>query len=176
MNIINGNLFVHLFNNDVQYDVLVHGCNCFHIFGRGFARELKFRFPCAYEADRNTEYGTFIKLGTYSRADTTYMDINNVERDLTIINAYTQFGYGHFRYHLLADTRNPFQGSRVQLHYDKLYEVLQSLSQDFPVERFIIPAIGCGLAGGHWPTVRSFIEEILGDRATVVLNGQNTEK
>jgi len=69
-----------------EFDVLVHGCNCFCTMGAGIAKTIKHVFPAAYQADLATPAGDKAKLGTYSSAQ-----IKAAGRRLTIVNAYTQF-------------------------------------------------------------------------------------
>lgn len=165
MYIVVGDVFELLYAKDSQYDVLVHGCNCFRNFGAGFAKRLREEIPIAYSADQFTEYGSLKKLGTYSYAHTKIDD-----RSVMIINAYTQYGFGYMYYASdnLADPDNPYRKNKVQLHYSSLRRVLNAISL-LESDHILMPAIGCGHAGGDWPTVKSMIDKILGDRATVVL-------
>ena len=71
-----------------NFDVIVHGCNCFCTMGAGIAVAIKTTFPEAYKADLKTTKGDRGKLGNYSSA--------TVEREghqITIVNAYTQYHY-----------------------------------------------------------------------------------
>ena len=49
-----------------QFDVIVHGCNCFHTVGVGIAKAISSQFPEALAADKATGYGERSKLGTIS--------------------------------------------------------------------------------------------------------------
>ena len=40
-----------------QFDVIVHGCNCFCAMGAGIAKSIRRAFPQAYEADLKTRKG-----------------------------------------------------------------------------------------------------------------------
>ena len=71
-----------------DFDVIIHGCNCFCTMGAGIAKGIKSEFPEAYKADVNTAKGSREKLGTFSSATVTR---NNYE--ITIINAYTQHNW-----------------------------------------------------------------------------------
>jgi O-acetyl-ADP-ribose deacetylase (regulator of RNase III) len=51
-----------------KFDVIIHGCNCFHIMGGGIAKSVKDKFPAAYQADLQTQRGSPEKLGTYTFA------------------------------------------------------------------------------------------------------------
>ena len=86
MKTIYGDL-IHL-ANDGDFDIIVHGCNCFCTMGAGIAKVIKAAFPQAYEADLATPRGDRAKLGTCSFAE--------IERDgtpLIVVNAYTQFDW-----------------------------------------------------------------------------------
>ena len=62
-----------------NYDVIVHGCNCFNTMGAGIALAVKRKYPEAYEVDKRTKYGDINKLGTISVA---YCD------DVIVVNGY----------------------------------------------------------------------------------------
>lgn len=118
------------------FDMIVHGCNCFHTMGAGIAREIKTKIPKAYEEDCRTVYGSQKKLGHYSLC---------LSKGLIVINAYTQFGFG----------------TRKDVDYTAIKRVFERLNIDCASRnlRIGIPAIGCGLAGGNWEVVRRIIED-----------------
>jgi O-acetyl-ADP-ribose deacetylase (regulator of RNase III) len=57
------------FAEDGNFDVIIHGCNCFCQMGKGIALTIKNKFPDAYKADLETAKGEKNKLGTYSKAE-----------------------------------------------------------------------------------------------------------
>ncbi|KRS11014.1 phosphatase [Roseovarius atlanticus] len=134
-----------------QFDVLVHGCNCFHTMGAGIAKIIAKEFPAAAQADMETPKGDRAKLGTISHA--------TVECDghsLTIVNAYTQFDHsGH--------------GQKVD--YNALQSAFEAVAREFPEARIGYPLIGAGLAGGDWDEIAPRIDTALDgmDHALVVL-------
>lgn len=142
MNIIKGDLLA--LAKQGKFDVIVHGCNCFHTMGGGIARQIKVQFPSAYDADLKTPYGDPSKVGTYSSV---------LVGIFFIVNAYTQFSTSGFK--------DVFE-------YDGFQNLLNSLVIDFPDEKFGFPMIGAGLAGGDWTRISAMIENTLGDRATIV--------
>lgn len=50
------------------FDVIVHGCNCQCVMGKGIALSIKEQFPEAHAADCATPKGDPAKLGTISFA------------------------------------------------------------------------------------------------------------
>ena len=72
-----------------EFDVIVHGCNCFCTMGKGIALTIKNVFPEAYQADLKTNKGDKQKLGKYS-----YATLQRNGYQITVINAYTQYHYG----------------------------------------------------------------------------------
>lgn len=72
-----------------EFDVIVHGCNCFCTMGKGIALTIKNVFPEAYQADLKTNKGDKQKLGKYS-----YAKLQRNGYQITVINAYTQYHYG----------------------------------------------------------------------------------
>ena len=57
MQLINKNIF------DGEWHGMVHCCNLYHAFGAGIAKQIKIKYPGAYEADCESMYGDNLKLG-----------------------------------------------------------------------------------------------------------------
>ena len=137
------------------------------IMGGGIAKQIKDRYPQAYQADVNyisNEYddnGQYIHpLGNFSKAEVNSESLPD-ERGW-IYNMYTQAGIG--------------DGSR-RVHYEKFWQALKKVEQDL-FERIIYrheydgsapPVLGlpygisCGLAGGSWGIIKAMIEDIFLD-------------
>lgn len=127
-----------------EYDMLVHGCNCFHTMGGGIAAIVSYRYPSALEADKQTKWGDKKKLGTYSMTDTKYG---------TIINLYTQFDFGTYQ---------------RQVDYEAVKKGFELLNAEFKGKTACIPRIGAGLAGGDWNILKNIINESTPDLEIVV--------
>jgi len=127
-----------------QFNVIVQGCNCFNTMGNGIAKEIKARYPAAFEADRLTDRGSFNKLGNYSVM---------LGKQFNIVNAYVQHGYnsGVIR-------EDVFQYTAFEL-------ILQKLAHQYPGCHFGFPYIGCGLAGGNEEHVVDMLKEFAYDVA-----------
>jgi O-acetyl-ADP-ribose deacetylase (regulator of RNase III) len=128
VDLVKGNLL------EVPESIIVHGCNCFHTMGAGVARAIAKKYPEAEIADSLTAYGKAHKLGFYSFATV---------GGKTIVNAYTQYGYG-------GDTR--------ELDYNALVDVMERILSDFSHDTVAMSKIGCGLAGGDWRIVKAILE------------------
>lgn len=120
-----------------EFDVIVHGANCFNTMGGGIAKQIRDQFPEAYAADCATLKGDRSKLGHYTTAT-----VNG----LTIVNAYTQYSYGQF-----GKSKDLFE-------YDAFIYILDQLALEFPGKRFGFPLIGTGLAGGDAITIVEILE------------------
>lgn len=135
-----------------EFDVIVHGCNCFCTMGAGIAKTVKQVFPAAYEADLATDAGDKTKLGHYTVA--------NVEaggKPLAIVNAYTQYQW---------------RGPGCKADYEALRQVFRRLKQEYAGQRIGYPAIGAGLAGGEWSVIAAIIEEELAGEDHVFVEWQ----
>jgi O-acetyl-ADP-ribose deacetylase (regulator of RNase III) len=132
----------------MNFDYVVHGCNCFHKMGTGIAKVLKDLNYGIYEADLNTKRGSKFKLGKYSK----FID----ENDVTFINAYTQYYYGRERQHL---------------DYEALRDCLNLLKKEYggKNKKWCMSRIGCNNAGGDWNVVKSIIEETLYDEDVTII-------
>lgn len=124
-----------------EFDVIVHGCNCFCTMGAGIAKTIKINFPQAYQADLLTKKGDQNKLGTISCAE---VAVNG--QKLIIINAYTQFDY---------------RGTGLKVDYNAIRQVFERIKREYTGLRIGYPAIGAGLAGGDWIRISQIIEEEL---------------
>lgn len=140
-----------------EFDVIIHGCNCFHKMGAGIAKSIRLTFPKAFEADENTKLGSKDKLGTISSAT---FQINEETDFLTVVNAYTQFGTWK-------------DGDKIPLDYIAVEDCFYEIQKQYGYQhlRFGIPKIGAGLAGGDWNVISKIIERYLGneDLTLVVL-------
>ncbi len=147
MKIVHGDLIKLALEGN--FDLIIHGCNCFCTMGAGIAKQVKNTFPEAYEADQNTESGSKEKLGTYSNTKVT-RENNKIE----IINAYTQFAPG---------------GDGVLLNYEALRNAFKKIKLNFSGKRIGYPKIGAGLAKGDWRIISRIInEELEGEDHTLV--------
>jgi O-acetyl-ADP-ribose deacetylase (regulator of RNase III) len=132
-----------------EFDVIVHGCNCFCTMGAGIALQIKREFPRAYHADKMTVEGDKGKLGTF-----TWIKQTIGSHRLWVINAYTQYNYrGNGR---LAD-------------YRAIRSAFEAIKRNCPGKRIGFPYIGAGMARGDWNVINPIIEKALdGEDFTVV--------
>jgi O-acetyl-ADP-ribose deacetylase (regulator of RNase III) len=131
-----------------QYEVILHGCNCFNTMGAGIALQMKNKYPQAYAVDCTTKAGDKAKLGTISyTTDTTPI----------IVNCYSQYD---------------FRGRRVgkmDLDYNALKSALTAVKKQFSGKKIGMPRIGAQLAGGDWNVIIRIIEEVFqGEDVTIV--------
>jgi O-acetyl-ADP-ribose deacetylase (regulator of RNase III) len=122
-----------------EFDVIVHGCNCFNTMGGGIAREIRERYPDAARMDSRTGRGDINKLGTYTSL---LVDMPS-NHFFTIINAYTQY--------------NMSTGEDV-FEYDAFALIIRKLLHTYRGVRIGLPYIGMGLAGGDKELILSYIE------------------
>jgi O-acetyl-ADP-ribose deacetylase (regulator of RNase III) len=131
-----------------EFDIIVHGANCFHCMGSGIAGQLADKYPEVLEADRNqSKYGDKEKLGTWSEAT-----LETETHTFTVCNAYTQFFFG--------------LGKDV-FEYDAFKQFLKVFAESvlYCPSRINIgfPQIGAGLAGGDWSRISKMIEKFSED-------------
>ena len=141
MKTVDGDLIKLALNGN--FDVIIHGCNCFCTMGAGIAKGIKAEFPEAFKADANTEKGSKEKLGTYSCAT-----VMRNGHEITIVNAYTQHNW---------------RGRGVKADYDAIQKVFASIKLSFSGKRIGYPLIGAGLAGGDWGIISNIISNQLAD-------------
>lgn len=118
-----------------EFDIIVQGCNCFCKMGSGLAKEIRERYPEAWEADYETTMGDMMKLGTWTSVKPS---------NFIIVNAYTQY-----------DTSKA--GEDV-FEYASFEVILKKLAYAYPKLRFGFPYIGMGLARGNSDTIMEMLE------------------
>jgi O-acetyl-ADP-ribose deacetylase (regulator of RNase III) len=124
------------------FDVIVHGCNCQNTMGSGIAKEIRERYPQAYEADSAMIYTyqkPVLKLGNFSVAAD-----NPIDPKFEIVNAYTQL-------HYLPRSVDHFD-------YESFELILRKLAVISPDARYGFPYIGMGLAGGNAIKIMTSLE------------------
>lgn len=156
MNAVEGDL-IHLALNG-HFDVIVHGCNCFHTMGAGIANTIRIIFPEAYVADCTTAKGYHKKLGKFSYVTVKRPPMNRI----TIVNGYTQFHY---------------KGNGMHANYTAIRSVFGGIKALFHDSRIGYPKIGAGLGGGDWVIIKQIIEEELeGEDHTLVIYKKETQE
>jgi O-acetyl-ADP-ribose deacetylase (regulator of RNase III) len=159
MKIVDGDLIKMAQNGD--FDVIVHGCNCFCAMGSGIAKGIKKAFPEAYEEDLKTVKGDINKLGTFSYG----MQFDG-ESFLYIVNGYTQY---HWSKISPNGKLQPAPKGTILVDYIALRSVFADVKSLFSGSRIGYPMIGAGLARGHWGLISQIIdEELEGEDHTLV--------
>ena len=145
-----GNIFDH-----VKSGVIIHGCNAQGVVGSGVAKDVKARYPKAFDTYREfcEQYGIGNKelLGGIPAWVNTSGTID-VARDLIIVNAITQHRYGTDNYRYVSY-------KAVQDCFDAIYAMCKTIG----VEEVHFPAIGSGLGGGDWAIISTIIKDSLQD-------------
>jgi O-acetyl-ADP-ribose deacetylase (regulator of RNase III) len=133
-----------------QYDIIMHGCNCFNVMGGGIAGQVAHQFPDAYLADQETVRGDAGKLGTYTIG---------MDGRLVVLNCYTQYGIS--------------RGGEDVFEYTAFQRVLEKIQYRFGKWRIGLPMIGMGLAGGDAerivPMIEQFAQRVANQGGSVTL-------
>ena len=155
-----------------EFDVIVHGVNCFCTQKSGLAPQMVKAFGTdKFSKEQPLLKGDINKLGDIEYK---YYDLENNKAipipifvyqskyDLTVINAYTQFNYG----------KNHSDGVDKPLDYEALTLCMRKINRIFAGKKIGMPKIGCGLAGGDWNTVEKIIKtELKNCNVTIVEYG-----
>jgi O-acetyl-ADP-ribose deacetylase (regulator of RNase III) len=133
-------------------DIMIHGCNCFHLMGAGIARSIKSAYPQVFHADLKTPLGEPRKLGTYSTFE--------FSENKKIINMYTQFSPG------------------ANFEYSALIKAMKTLNKEYKDSKLIFgfPLIGAGIGGGKWPIIKNIIEEYGKDLNIIIVHYDEGDK
>ena len=132
-----------------EFDIIMHGCNCFCAMGGGIAAQIAQQFPDARLADDETVRGDAGKLGSYTIG---------MHGRLVILNCYTQYS--------ISRNDDVFE-------YLAFQRVLDKISLRFGRWRIGLPLIGMGLAGGDperiLPMIESFAEKVARQGGSVTI-------
>lgn len=131
---------------DERVDVIVHGCNAQGRMASGFAKELRARFPGAYDEYMKVHSSTGLSLGD------NIMYVDDTE-NVIICNSITQNRYGY-------DGKKYVSYDGIDTCFEKLNEVLKQLGSNVHVH---FPLIGADLGGGNWNVISEIIDARLGD-------------
>lgn len=130
---------INIFESSAQ--AIIHQANCHTTMGSGIAKQIRERYPEAYEADCRTTRGDITKLGSFSWV--------KARDGKYIYNCYSQFRYGKEQRH--TDYEAVYTGlSRIEEHAKSMG--LTSLALPYKM--------GCALGGGSWRIVNAIIEDI----------------
>lgn len=122
-----------------EFDIIVHGCNCFCTMGSGIARQIREEYPEAYKVDCETEAGDRNKLGDFTAVTT--------KDGFAIVNGYTQYSF------------NRGGANEDVFEYDAFEILLANLLEEAGSSRFGFPYIGMGLAGGDRERIIAYLED-----------------
>jgi O-acetyl-ADP-ribose deacetylase (regulator of RNase III) len=126
-----------------EFDVIIHGCNCFRAMASGIAGQITKRIPEAkFADDLYGSDGDIEKLSHWSSVPVRRPD-PNIPMGI-VINLYTQFKPGADLYE-----------EALLLGFKKLSKSLKKGT------KIGIPKIGCGVAGGDWKLIGPKIAEIM---------------
>lgn len=126
-----------------EFEVIIHGCNCFCTMNSGIAKQIKITWPQVYDMDLKTIRGDEKKLGTIN-----VTRIPNGKKYLYVINAYTQYNYGIWK---------------RQLDYRALQKCFHEVAKTFQGLHIAYPKIGADLGGGEWRIIKRIIETELSE-------------
>lgn len=128
--------------NDV-INIIMHGCNAQGKMGSGFAKELRSRFPGAYDVYEETFDAVGLTLG-----DTVFY-VDEAEGSSTIIaNCITQDRYGY-------DGKKYVSYDGIDLCMTRLNDMIPKLSDNVHLH---FPTLGADLGGGNWEVIRAIID------------------
>ena len=136
------NIDINIFDCDAHG--IIHQANCQNTMQSGIARQIREKYPEAYEADCKTVAGDIKKLGTFSWVKT--------HDDKYVYNCYSQFRYGKEQRHT---------------NYEAIYTGLSSIkdhASSIELTSLSLPYnMGCALGGGSWNIVRAIIQDVFYD-------------
>ena len=121
------------------YRLILHGCNAQGVMGSGIAKQIRKKYPQAFE-----EYYAAYEKDMLWLGDVIFADCE----DKIIANGITQQYYG--------------RGGKCFVSYEAINNVMED-TYDYALkhglEYVAMPLIGAGLGGGSWKKISSIIED-----------------
>lgn len=139
LQIISGDLF------DTSAEVICHQVNCMGKMGSGVAKQIRSRYPEVYQ-----EYLAFCKEGCGDHFWVLgHSQIVSGHDGKIIVNMFAQSSYGY--------------DGGLYTDYAAFQSCLNEIRSKLPnITSIAMPyKVGCGLGGGDWQTILSYIEDIL---------------
>lgn len=128
-----------------EVTVIGHQCNCMVQMKRGIAPQIALAFPSAKKADEATVPGDRTKLGKYT--------LGLEPAGVAVYNLYGQY---HWR-------------GKAPTNYEALASSLENMAASLTNPTKIgFPLIGCGLGGGDWAVIETYIEESFEDHDVTI--------
>lgn len=139
-----------------KHPAIAHGVNCQGVMGSGVAKEIKQRFPWAYD-----DYCQFCKSNSPK-------ELLGLSRKSTAI----ELGYDTIIYHCFTQLTYGKEQFKRYVSYDAIDKSMYSLRYRLILQKTIpyvaMPKIGAGLGGGDWNIIESIINTNLADVDVVV--------
>lgn len=134
INLIKTNIF------DSEADIIAHGCNAKGVMGAGIARQIRSKYPKAYEDYIFKYRSTGLSLGEVQL-------VHVGDKPRFIANCITQSDFG--------------REEIVYVSYRAVANCMFELFRFAAREKYSIamPKIGSGLSGGRWNTILDLIYE-----------------
>ena len=162
---------------DGHFDVIAHGCNCFCTMSSGIAPQMAKAFGCdKFPGEYEELKGNINKLGSIDyqtqqifikqKINVAGVEIESTNfggKDLTVINAYTQYRYGH----------NHADGDSKPVDYVAIALCMRKINHIFKGKVIGLPLIGAGLAGGDWNVIEKIIQKELKDMDVTIVKFKN---
>lgn len=143
-----------------EFNVIVHGANCFHTMSSGIAYQIAKKYPEALEADKLTKHGDREKLGSISVAATG----KDSSDSPLVVNAYTQFTFGR------EEGMTYVSYEAIKSSMEEIYNLFGKGSE----YKIGMPKIGSGLGGGDWAKIEKIINDVFSDKEVFIVEYDNT--
>lgn len=135
---------------EADCDALVNPVNCVGVMGAGLARAMATRWPGIVPGYRTACRDGSLRLGTI-HAEILGSRVKHRQKPWLILNFPTKLHW-----------RNPSTQAGIQAGLDALAHFLKT-RDGFRIQSLAVPALGCGLGGLDWSSVRPMIEAVAGE-------------
>lgn len=128
---------------EIEKGLICQQVNCKGVMGAGLAFSIRRKWPCVYDAYRQSFKEKKLELG--------FVEFVSVDNGIYVVNLCAQDGYGRDKKY------TNYKALRICL------KAVARFSGALLYHCYIPYKMGCSLAGGDWNIVKKIIEEIIPD-------------
>ena len=128
---------------DVTEGIIIQQVNCFGVMGAGLAKQIRDKWPNVYNS-----YQERVHYSPNNKDLLGMVVWNKVDTNLFVASIFGQYDYGH--------------GAKFT-NYPALFKGIDyvvGLAETDQITVYIPKGLGCGLAGGNWDFVESYLYDL----------------
>lgn len=149
MRIVENNNLLDLFDTGI-FDAILHQANCYNKMEAGIAKQIKQRYPEAFEVDINCSPYRILPLGAKRLGD---YSLAYFPKKGLIVNAYGQLDWRR--------QKDGAPNTDIAALEEAITQFLQAWVKEYKIMIVGLPyGIGAGLGGGNWNDIYNMLQRV----------------